>query len=249
MKSKTLLIAVAALAAGVISSQAQVYSQNIVGYANVVNSVGGQNYFMAVPFKVGSSNGINEVFAGGLPSPSYLNVWNGSGFDVYVYDNTDPASLGTDVVWYQSDDFTALSTFPKLPVGAGFVLNPAGAWTNTFAGAIPVNVGTSNNMTLAAGGQNYFIGCAVPYGGSVTNGNSSTGGPNLNNLPSPSYVNFWNGAGFTVYVYDNTDPASLGTDVVWYQSDDFTPTAPPNITVGQAFVLNPAGPYTWTTGL
>ncbi len=34
MKTKTLLIAAAALAAGIISSQAQVYSQNIVGYAN-----------------------------------------------------------------------------------------------------------------------------------------------------------------------------------------------------------------------
>ncbi len=40
---KTLLIAAAALVAGVISSEAQVYSANIVGYVNVVmpaNSIG-----------------------------------------------------------------------------------------------------------------------------------------------------------------------------------------------------------------
>ena len=37
---KTLLIAAAALVAGVISSEAQVYSANIVGYVNVVMPAG-----------------------------------------------------------------------------------------------------------------------------------------------------------------------------------------------------------------
>ena len=59
---KTLLMAAAALAAGVISSQAGVYSANIVGYANVANNIAGKNYFMSVPFNVGVSNGANEVF-------------------------------------------------------------------------------------------------------------------------------------------------------------------------------------------
>src|ERR1700744_2623354 len=40
MRTKTLLIAAAALAAGVISSEAQVYSQNIVGYINLPLSPG-----------------------------------------------------------------------------------------------------------------------------------------------------------------------------------------------------------------
>jgi len=248
---KTLLIAVAALAAGVISSQAQVYSQNIVGYANVVNSTAGANYFMAIPFKIGVSNGINEVFAGGLPyGTSYLNIWNGGGFDTFLYDNTDPNGYGTSVVWYQSDDATPITNFPKLPVGMGFVLQPAGAWTNTFAGAIGINVGTSNQMVMPTAGANYFIGSAVPYGGSITNGSNSGGGANFNNLPyGTSYINIWNGGGFDTFLYDNTDPNGYGTSVVWYAPDDATPIAPPSINVGQAFVLQPAGSYTWTTGL
>ncbi len=39
---KTLLIAAAALVAGVVSSEAQVYSANIVGYVNVTCPAGAQ---------------------------------------------------------------------------------------------------------------------------------------------------------------------------------------------------------------
>jgi len=245
---KTLLIAAAALAASVISSEAQVYSQNIVGYANVVNPVGGKNYFMSVPFTVGVSNGANEVFGSSLPSGTYLNKWNGTGFDTYIYDTSDPAGLGTSVVWYQSDDFTP-ATVPTLPVGQAFVLVPSAPITNSFVGTIAVTVGTSNNLVLPTGGKNYFVGSTVPYAGAVTNGTVSGGGPNLNNLPSGTYLNKWNGSGFTTYIYDTSDPAGLGTSVVWYASDDFTPVAAPTINVGDGFVLVPAGTYTWTTGL
>ena len=247
---KTLLIAVAALAAGVISSQAQVYSQNIVGYANVVNPTAYANYFMTVPFKIGSSNGLNEVYAAGsLPSGSQVELWNGGGFDVYNYDTTDPLSLGTGVVWYNSDESANIVNYPKLPPGLGFLLVPGGVWTNTFAGAIGVNVGTSNVMNFPTAYANYFVGSAVPYAGAVTNGNNSTGGINLNNLPSGSQVEIWNGGGFDVYNYDNTDPLSLGTNVVWYNGDESAAVAPPSLSVGQAILLVPGGTYDWKTGL
>jgi hypothetical protein len=45
MKSKTLLIAAAALVAGVITSEAQVYSANIVGYVNVTLPAGQLRWF------------------------------------------------------------------------------------------------------------------------------------------------------------------------------------------------------------
>jgi hypothetical protein len=246
---KTLLIAVAALAAGVISTQAQVYSQNIVGYANVVNSSPGANYFQTVPFLIGSSNGLNEVFAGGLPPGSTVNLWNGSGFTAYVYDNSDPIGDGTSVVWYDAQEDAAITQFPSLNPGQGFLLVPNGSWTNTFAGAIALSVGTSNKMVLSSPGANYFVAPVVPYAGSVTNGNSSTGGANLNNLPPGSTVNIWNGSGFTAYVYDNSDPIGDGTSVVWYDAQEDAAIAPPTISVGQSFLLVPNGSYTWTTGL
>ncbi len=61
MKTKTLLIAAAALAAGVISSQAQVYSANIVGYANVVCPAS-TLVLLANPLDNGT-NTANDVFA------------------------------------------------------------------------------------------------------------------------------------------------------------------------------------------
>jgi len=247
---KTLLMAAAALAAGVISSQAGVYSANIVGYANVANNIAGKNYFMSVPFNVGVSNGANEVFGSSLPSGTYLDLWNGSGFTTVIYDTSDPDGLGASApVWYQSDDFTP-AVIPTLPVGKAFVLVPSAAITNTFVGSVAVTVGTSNNIVLATAGKNYFVGCSVPYAGYVTNGTSSTGGPNLNSLPSGTYIDFWNGSGFTTTIFDTSDPDGLGASApVWYQSDDFTPAPCPQLTVGQGFVIVPAAPYTWTTGL
>ena len=77
---KTLLIAAAALASSVISSQAGVYSQNIVGYANIVTPNGG-TYLVTVPFRSVLSNGANEVWPlsgpGTRPSPTAANYCSG----------------------------------------------------------------------------------------------------------------------------------------------------------------------------
>ncbi len=245
---KTLLIAAATLAAGVISSQAQVYSQNIVGYVNqpMVNPIA--NYFVSVPFTIGASNGANEVFGTSLPAGADLSTWNGSGFTTVIYDN-DPNGVGDTIHhWYMSDDATPTNP-PVLPVGFGFLLVPNGSITNTYAGAVAINVGTSNNIVFTNVIANYFVGCAVPYGGSLTNGNNNNGGPNFNNLPPGADVSFWNGHGYTTYIYDN-DPNGVGDTINhWFMSDDATITNPPSITPGEAFLFVPNGQYTWTTGL
>ena len=255
---KTLLIAAAALAASVISSEAQVYSQNVVGYANLPAPVGGKDYLITVPFVVGVSNGINEVFGTNLPVASTILIWNGNGYNTALYDPTDPDGLGAGApVWYQGDDATPLVPLPTLPVGEGFFVAPTAPITNTFAGAVAVNVGTSNQLVLATGGHDYLVASVVPYAGAVTNGNASTGGPDLNNLPVASTLLFWNGNGYNVALFDNTDPDGLGaTAPNWYKGDDATPYVDPttggnvpNIAVGQGFFLAPSAPYTWTTGL
>src|ERR1017187_6203182 len=71
MRTKTLLIAVAALAAGILVSSAQTYSQNVVGYYNVTipgTSTSTGFYIVGNQFNVGVSNGLNELFASGLMS-------------------------------------------------------------------------------------------------------------------------------------------------------------------------------------
>ena len=72
---KTLLIAAAALVAGIVSSQAQVYSANIVGYVNQVMT-NGVLQLVCNPLDNGT-NTANDVFAN-LPNTSSIQLWNGS---------------------------------------------------------------------------------------------------------------------------------------------------------------------------
>jgi hypothetical protein len=237
MKTKTLLIAAAALAAGVISSQAQVYSQNIVGYANIVTASAGANYLLSVPFKIGVSNGANEVFPN-IPEFSSILIWN-VGSSSYASYQTD---TGSPTGW--TDGASPVGP-PVLPVGQGFFLSPAdNNVTNTLAGSIVINVGTSNVMTLPAAGANYLVGCVVPYAGAVTNGNSMGGGPNLNNLPEFSSVLIWNPLTSAYSSYQTDTGSATG----W--TDGASPVAPPSITVGQGFFISPSDNNAkWTTGL
>jgi len=241
---KTLLIAAAALAASIISSEAQVYSQNIVGYANVSTPNGG-TYLISVPFKVGVSNGANEIWpvvsgTPALPDYSSILVWNGSSYNTYVSDSTSP-SLWDDA------GFSPLPTSPILPVGQGFFLVPSATVTNTFAGTIAISVGTSNVTTLANGGT-YLISPVVPYAGSVTNGSPTTGAGGINlssvqGLPDYSSILVWNGSSYDTYVSDSTSP-SLWDDA------GFTPLAnAPTLNVGQGFFLVPSANFNWTVGL
>lgn len=244
MRTKTLLMSAAALlAAGIVSTQAQtpVYSQNVVGYASIATPSSGVNYLITVPFAIGVSNGANEVFGSNLPDFSSLLVWNNthSGYIQYYSDSTSPS--GWDDVNF------APTTAPLLPVGVGFFLNPSGPnVTNTFAGTVSINVGTSNKMTFASSGVNYLVASVVPYAGAVTNGNNSTGGANLNGLPDFSSILVWNNThtGYVLYYSDSTSPS------LWDDANFAPLSSPPSISVGQAFFLNvSSAPYTWTTGL
>lgn len=232
-------MAAAALAAGVISSQAGVYSQNVVGYANIATPVAGNNYLIEVPFTIGVSNGANEVFGSSLPDFTQVLVWSPttSKFTLYQSDSSSATK-------WDDNNFTAVPP-PVLPVGQGFFFVPSGPVTNVFAGAVAVNVGTSNIMTLPVAGNNYLIGCAVPYAGSVTNGGNSGGGINLNGLPDFTQVLVWNPltSSFTLYQTDSSSATK-------WDDNNFTAVAPPSLNVGDAFFCVPsAANETWTVGL
>ena len=238
MRTKTLLVAAAALVAGAISSQAQVYSANIVGYANVATPTAYSQYLLSIPFAVGVSNGANEVFGTSLPENSLISVWNVAGYyDFYQTDSGSPTG-------WSLPDYTPVPP-PALPVGKGFFLQPTGdGVTNTFVGAVAVNVGTSNVVTFPTGYAQYLVGSPVPYAGSLTNGTSSGGGINLNNLPENSLISIWNVAGY--YDFYQTDS---GSPTGW-SLPDYTPVPAPSLSVGQGFFIQPTGDNaTWTVGL
>jgi len=241
MRTKTLLIAAAAMAVGVATSMAQTtYSQNIVGYANLPTTSVGANYLLACQFSVGASNGINEVFSTPLPDFSVVLLWDvpSQSYNIVQSDASSPTG-------WDDGNYVPLTTLPKLPVGQGFFLNPSAAITNTFAGAIAVNVGTSNKMTMSSVGANYLVASVVPYGGSVTNGNNSTGGMNLNGVPDFTVVLLWDvpTQSYNIVQSDASSPTG------WDDGNYVPLAAPPTVNVGQAFFFNPSASYTWTTGL
>lgn len=173
---KTLLIAAAALAASVISSQAQVYSKNVVGYYNKPCPSG---VFVLVANQLDNgTNKANDVLSA-LPNKSLLQIWNGTGFTPYT--KTSSGFAGN----------------PSLPVGTGFFVRSASNFTNTFSGNVALLSGEKSTNNLPAG---VFVltGSTIPVGGNL----NDTGTNTLNliaTLPNKSLIQTWNGSGFTPY--------------------------------------------------
>ena len=153
MRTKTLLIAAAALAAAVTSSNAQstVYSQNIVGYVNTV--IPGGNAYSMIANPLNGTTNAAEALLPALVGGENLLVWNGHGYYVYSFAG---AGVGTGL-GYQSDWTDGSSAPPAAPsipgdqtdssdgiywapqpsvtVGQGFFIqNPNGAetWTQNI---------------------------------------------------------------------------------------------------------------------
>lgn len=176
MKSKTLLIAAAALAAGIATSQAQVYSQNIVGYVNQ-SLPAGQFALLANPLDDGT-NTANDLF-GALPNKSQIQLWNGASFASY----TKGAS--------------GFSPNPAIPVGVGVFVKSATAFTNTFVGNVVPGPGNSVTNNLSAG-VFMLVGSTIPVGGTFNDVGTNT--INLvSTLPNKSQVQIWNGSSYSSY--------------------------------------------------
>jgi hypothetical protein len=150
MKTKTLLIAAAALAVGAVSSQAQVYSQNIVGYVNVVLQPGYN--LVCNPLDDGNGNQLTNVInASILPAKSSVTTWN------YGLQGYNGAITGGGGTWNANT---------TLPPGVGFFIKNGNASspvvTNTFVGSLVANSGmTATNLIDV----NYsLVGSQIPYG-------------------------------------------------------------------------------------
>jgi len=177
---KTLLIAAAALAASIISSEAQVYSQNIVGYVNLQFANG--NYSpIATPLQAtGTVNNAEQLLPNATPGDDVL-FWNGGGFDTYAF-----AGPGT---WIgPSGPGPAPTINPGTPF---FYLNNSGSGvTNTFVGSVTL----SNVVSLVAGNYS-FCAEAAPVADTLD-------GTNLNlPLVAGDDVLLWNGNGYDTYAF------------------------------------------------
>ena len=215
MRTKTLLIAAAALAVGVASSLAQTYSQNVVGYVNIAVTNHGYT-LICTPVDsdgTGTNNTVGGVLSTNLPYNSIVEVWNGSAFSLNTY-SSKTKSWGT--------------ASQLINPGLGyFIYNPSNFVVNlTVAGT--VLQGPLTNKVIGTTGQYSLLGYMVPISGGVTT--------TFGYQPSPNdKVEIWNqslnsGAGaYSIYTYS-------GKSKTWSPSE-------PQIGVAQGFFIvstNPA---------
>jgi hypothetical protein len=251
---KTLLIAAAALAASVISSEAQVYSQNIVGYVNTPIPNGFVNIANPLDASDPSGSGVNNAITNslavfsGLYDGSLLYLWNGHAYNIFTIDSGQPTGVGN------GSDTIAVAP-PILGPGVGWFLdnNTGLAQTNTFVGTVHVDktatgtqvVGQTTNQ-IPSGFQ--FYSSSLPVGG---------GAGTVLQLPvltgqldgSLMYIpNIVGGAvhGFTIYTCDSGQlPSGFGN------GSDTVEVPEPIIPVGGSFLLdnNTGSATTWVQAL
>jgi hypothetical protein len=224
MRTKTILLTAALVAAGVASSMAQssnVYSLNVVGYINVpINP----NYnLISVQLDADGVNSINTILTNGTPDGTIAYQWNGAGFN----------QLGQYFVagggWYDNS-FNFLTN--RVPPGTALFLYSPQPTTNmlTMVGTVDQ---TTNSFLVQHGYGFYAI--DVPIATDIT----TNGFPTGPNIDGSLYYSFDSHNGYTqVAQYFN---AGNG----WYDNsfNQVHPTPP----VGTGFVVyNPSAGATWT---
>jgi hypothetical protein len=178
MNTKTLLIAAAALAAGIMTSQAQVYSQNIVGYINVPLPAGQSLIANQLDFDgTGLHNSIYTAVGTNLPVNSQVLAWSGGAFTTskllanhtwsgaanVVFTNAMNPGGGFFIsvpvatnVTFVGNVITGTNTYP---ITAGFqIVAPSGPVAGTIDGTngyTPSKVGAVGDQILVWGGLSY----------------------------------------------------------------------------------------------
>lgn len=224
MRTKTLLLSAAAMAAGLVSSIAQsnVYSANVVGYVNLPLTEGFNLVANQLDLDLsGTNNTLVNVFSNNLPANSQVFSWNGTTFDISTFAKN---KAGTATNWTIN-----LTVNP----GQGFWLSiPAGAFGGGTSNVTIVgNVLQGNlvNPYIAAGGGFSMVSSEVPVSGGLTSNL-------LYNAALNDQVYQWNGTGYNIFTYAKN---KAGTATNWSPVE-------PQISVGQGFWLNSAPGNGWT---
>ena len=262
---KTLLAVAAALAASVISSQAQVYSQNVVGYYNTVIP-SHKFYFFANQLTTGTdaaqtNNNVNLVLTNGFTSDpngvtnSVVYVWTGAGYGTILtyFTGSDADNFfvlsGAINGWY--DGGGNYSSQAIVPGVGGFIYNAAtGSITNTYVGTVPQG---TNILSIPTGFKTFSI--EEPISTNIDS--ALTGFPGTSDpsgVSNDAYY-LWTGNSFGVILqyFTGADADNFfvesGAVNGWYDgggvNQDANPADQP--VVGQGFLIKHfAAPLTWT---
>ncbi len=219
MRTKSILLGAAVLAAGVASSMAaNVYSVNVVGYVNL-SITNGYN-LIANPLDADGTNNINTVIPV-APDGTQLLQW------LPGIQNFTPLVqyIAAGNGWY--DQSFNLATNKVAPGGAFFLFNPHATANVTFVG----NVVQGTNTTTVNGGYGFYANIAPVASDLDTNGFPAHDGMQYSVFTNGNYTPFFQ------YI-----AAGNG----WYDQS-FTQQFP-TPGVGQGFLLyNPLNAnYNWT---
>ncbi len=173
-------MAAAALAAGILTSNAQVYSQNVVGYQTVPLSAG----FTMVANQMdvdgtGTNNTITTVMGTNLPVNTTVEAWNGASFG---------STKWTGTKWTTS---SALFTNAMQP-GVGFFVSSPVATNVTEVGNV---LQGTNVLTIVPGFQ--VVSVDAPLTGGIQTVFGYT--PTKNDV-----VEVWNGISFGSHKWSGT---------------------------------------------
>jgi hypothetical protein len=166
MRTKTLLIAVAALAMGAASSMAQTYSQNVVGYINLPLT----NGFTMIANQLdvdgkGTNNTVGGIFGTNLAVNSQVLAWLPSG----GYSTITWAKGKSGLGW--SGDTNVINK--ALSSGQGVFVKTTNSLVLTLVG----NVIQGTNVNPLVAGYN-LVSAVTPVSGAIQT--------NLNYIPSPN---------------------------------------------------------------
>jgi hypothetical protein len=232
----------AALAVGVVSSQAQgtVYSQNVVGYVNVAVPAGALQ-MVANQLDTGS-NTLNNVFQSGLVSTkSFVLEWNGASYNQYEYYNCADSG-GVAAGWWNLAGTVQVGNTNYIQPGQGLFFHNASASTVTIPTVGQVIQGT-NFYSVAAGLNAYSV--PQPLAG-LSLDNPQVGFPVVS---TKTFYLDWTGTSFTQYEYYNCADSG-GVAPGFYnlagtiQEDTNTAIWPQ--AGGSFFIHNAATATTWT---
>jgi hypothetical protein len=223
MRTKSLFLSAAVIAAGLVSASAQVYSVNVVGYANVVLTNGFNMIANPLDKSGTGQNTISNVFGTNLPNNSIVYKFVNGTYVSAIYALAGKGA--TTPTW------DANGVVQSLNPGEGVFVKVAAPVTNTFVGT--VLQGSLNNTNIPAGGGFSILASQVPQGGGLQ---TVLGYPARNG----DIVYTWNPAGSGSYVPYVYAPAGKGsTNPVWSPSE-------PSIAVGQGFFLKTTAGQTWS---
>jgi hypothetical protein len=239
-------------------AQSNVYSLNIVGYANVPTPAG--YGFYSNPFEATPSDAANNVIPNPNPTQggSYsgpldgatLQSWTGAGFTVAYFD-----SETTDTTTGFANVSNGQIPAPVLSSGFGYLINnqsSGGSNTITYVGT--VRTGT-NSLVYPPRVTPYAVGSPIPYSGGVI---TSLGFSNPNPTQGGSYSGPLDGA-LVEFLKVTPGGAAAGYSVAYFDSETTDSTTgfanvnngqipEPQVAIGEGFFFvsqGGGGTYTW----